>query len=84
MTEKQFASNKLRFYRKQAGLLQKDVAHALGLDCMDRISHWENGIAMPNVANLFRLAAIYGATPQDLYPELYELAKRPNQIVQEN
>ena len=49
MTKEQFASNKLLFHRKQAGLFQKDVAKALGLECMDRISHWENGIAMPNV-----------------------------------
>lgn len=75
MTNTQLVSNKLRFHRKQAGLFQKDVAKVLGLDCMDRISHWENGIAMPNVVNLFRLAAIYGVTPQVLYPELYELAK---------
>jgi transcriptional regulator with XRE-family HTH domain len=84
MTDKQFASNKLRLCRKQAGLFQKDVAHALGLDCTDRISHWENGSAMPNVVNLFKLAAIYSVTPQDLYPELYELAKRPNQPSQDD
>ncbi len=79
MTNEQFSSNKLRFHRKQAGLFQKDVAKALGLDCMDRISHWENGIAMPNIVNLFRLSAIYGVAPQDLYPELYELAKNMKQ-----
>ena len=72
----------LRFHREQASLFQKDVAKALGLDCTDRISHWETGIAMPNVVNLFRLAAIYSVTPQDLYPELYELAKSLNQVHQ--
>jgi len=84
MTNEQFVSNRLRFHRQQANLFQKDVAKALGLDCADRISHWENGIAMPNVVNLFRLAAIYGVTPQDLYPGLYELAKNMNQPHQVN
>jgi transcriptional regulator with XRE-family HTH domain len=84
MTNGQFASNKLKFYRKQAGLYQKDVASALGLDCMDRISHWENGIATPNIVNLFRLAAIYGVMPHDLYPELFEIAKSLNQKSENN
>lgn len=79
MADEQFASNKLRFHRKQAGLFQKDVAKALGLDCMDRISHWENGIAMPNVINLFRLAAIYKVLPHDLYPGLFDMVKTSKQ-----
>ena len=47
-------------------------AVALGLDCADRISRWENGLNMPSVANLFKLAGIYKVTPQELYPELME------------
>jgi DNA-binding XRE family transcriptional regulator len=38
MTNKQLISNKLRYYREGAGLLQKDVAKALGLDCTNRIA----------------------------------------------
>jgi transcriptional regulator with XRE-family HTH domain len=63
-------SNNLRMYREQAGLTQKDVAGSLGLDCTDRISRWENGVAMPSVVNLFKLAAIYKVMPHELYPEL--------------
>jgi len=70
MTNQTFTSNKLRFYREQAGLLQKDVAERLGLDCTDRISRWENGNAMPSVVNLFRLAEICKVMPQELYPNL--------------
>lgn len=84
MTDGQFVPNKLRFHRKKAGLLQKDVAQALGLDCADRISHWENGIAMPNIVNLFRLTAIYGVLPHDLYLELHEAAKERKRPDQEN
>jgi transcriptional regulator with XRE-family HTH domain len=70
MTNTKSVLNKLRFYREQAGLTQRDVAEALGLDCTDRISRWENDVAMPSVANLFKLAAIYGVMPHELYPEL--------------
>lgn len=76
MTTTQFVTNKLRHHREQAGLFQKDVAALLGLDCTDRISHWENGIAMPNVVNLFRLSAIYQVKPHELYPDLFELVQK--------
>ena len=71
-----FISNNLRQHRKISGLLQKDVAKLLGLDCADRISHWENGIAMPSVINLFRLAAIYQVMPHELYPGLMEVVQQ--------
>jgi len=73
MTNEQFVSNQLRFHRTKAGLFQKDVARTLGLDCADRISRWESGLAMPSIVNLFRLAAIYKVMPHELYPELYEI-----------
>jgi len=79
MSTTTFMSNDLRSRRKAAGLLQSDVAQALGLDCADRISHWENGTAMPNIINLFKLAAIYGVKPHELYPELFELVLKPQQ-----
>jgi transcriptional regulator with XRE-family HTH domain len=72
MTNKTFTPNKLRFHREQAGLTQKAVADVLGLDCRDRISRWENGVAMPSITNLCRLAEIYRVMPQELYPELIE------------
>ena len=70
MKNKTFTSNKLRFHRERAGLTQKDVAESLGLDCRDRISRWENGVTMPSITNLCRLAEIYKVIPQELYPEL--------------
>jgi transcriptional regulator with XRE-family HTH domain len=77
MSQKQIVPNTLRMHREQAGLFQKDVARILNLDCMDRISRWENGVAMPSVVNLFRLASIYGVLPHDLYPGLVEAARQP-------
>jgi len=59
--------NKLRELRMKNNLTQKQVAKLLGLQCEDRLSHWENGLAMPSVRNLFRLANIYKVMPNDLY-----------------
>jgi transcriptional regulator with XRE-family HTH domain len=81
MNNKPF-SNSLREHRLKAGLLQRDVASLLGLDCADRLSRWENGTAMPNVLNLFRLAGVYKVLPHDLYPKLYDITKHLNQSSQ--
>ena len=63
----------LRFYRKQAGLRQIDVAAKLGFTSTDRISHWEKGTAFPCVTNLFRLSAIYKVPAQGLYAEFVKM-----------
>ena len=64
--------NTLREHRLRAGLLQRNVASALGLDCTDRLSRWENGNALPSIANLFKLSVIYKCPPQELYAGLYQ------------
>ncbi len=63
--------NNLRHQRERVGLRQTDIAKLLGLQCSDRLSRWEHGIAMPSVVNLFKLAVLYGVAPQELYPELF-------------
>jgi len=50
---------KLKEARKQKGLTQKQAAELLGLQCEDRISHWEKGSAVPSVKNLVRLCEVY-------------------------
>ena len=64
--------NKLRIYRVQVNLRQIDVAKLLKLDCADRISRWETGVAVPSIVNLFRLAIIYKVSPQDLFSETWQ------------
>jgi transcriptional regulator with XRE-family HTH domain len=71
MHTKPFA-NSLRFHRTNAGLRQTDVARLLGLDCADRLSRWENGLAVPSIVNLFKLATVYKVEPRELYGELYQ------------
>lgn len=69
-------SNNLRFHRERVGLRQIDIARLLGLQSSDRISHWEHGVAMPSVVNLFKLAVIYQVSPQELYSELFRAIER--------
>lgn len=59
--------NNLKLIRLAVGLRQKDVAKLLGCKSEDRISHWENGSAMPSVPNLFKLCEIYKVGPFDIY-----------------
>jgi transcriptional regulator with XRE-family HTH domain len=63
--------NSLRKHRKAAGLRQLDVAHLLGLESTDRISRWENGIAVPHLENAFKLAALYHVSLHDLYQDYF-------------
>jgi transcriptional regulator with XRE-family HTH domain len=63
-------TNNLREMRKNSGMRQIDVAALIGHVNPDRISNWEKGFAFPSVMNLFRLSAIYGVAPEQLYTEL--------------
>jgi transcriptional regulator with XRE-family HTH domain len=64
--------NSLRKHRKAAGLRQREVAVALGLNGTERISKWENGHAIPKGRSLFLLAMLYRVPPQQLFNEMYE------------
>lgn len=59
--------NKLKELRIKQGLTQKQVAEILKLDCENRISRWEKGLAMPSIKNLIRLSKIYGVTLSEIY-----------------
>ena len=52
-------------------MLQIDVAELLGHASSDRVSNWEKGLGFPSIVNLFKLSAIYGVPPEQLYTELH-------------
>ena len=56
---------KIRQARENAGLSQKQLAEALGLD-QSAVSKWETGKSEPVIHNLRRLADILGCRPADL------------------
>ncbi len=55
----------IRFYRKQLGLTQEELAHLL---CGKKslVSNYENGYSTPDVYTLCRLAEIFGVTLDEL------------------
>ena len=52
--------------RKAAGLTVKDVQDIFGFSTPQAIYKWQRGTAMPTIDNLVVLAAIFGATLDDL------------------
>ena len=59
--------NSLRKFRRVRGLKQKEVARIMGVRSASMISRWEQGIALPNTENAFKLAAIYRTMVDALY-----------------
>lgn len=57
--------DKLKFLRLSKGLLQKDVARALGISTQ-AYSLYEKGLREPNLDTLEKLAAFFGVTPNEL------------------
>lgn len=60
--------NRLAEYRRKAGLVQEDLAQAMGVRSAT-ISRWERGISFPNLRQLHKLARLLEATVDDLFPE---------------
>lgn len=56
---------KIRRYREAAGMSQRQLAVALGID-QSAVSFWETGKSEPTLFNLRRLADVLGCKPADL------------------
>jgi len=67
--------NNLRAHREKAALLQSDVARHLGFAGTDRISRWENGLSVPSLVNLFKLAVLYDVPPHALYEKVFAMVQ---------
>jgi DNA-binding XRE family transcriptional regulator len=64
--------NKLRSYRHCFAYSQKTVARMLGLSDTSVLSKWENGVSVPNIVQVFRLARMYRTEPHRLYEDLWD------------
>ena len=65
-----FLPNCLRRYMRAAGFKQKDVACILGLKSASMISRWENGLCLPKLQSLFKLAILYRTMVDTLFIDL--------------
>jgi len=64
--------NKLQTFRMTAGFQHRQVASLLEVSNPATISDWETWKKMPSGINLIKLCILYGATPQEMYPEYYQ------------
>ena len=55
-------ADQIRFYRKQKGLTQEQLAEAMGVS-VAAVSKWEQGQSLPEIPMLMELAAAYDASP---------------------
>lgn len=51
--------------RKKAGLLQREVAQALGVS-LGTVAMWDTGRNMPRASQLPKIAELYGVTVDEL------------------
>lgn len=58
--------NKIKNFREKKGVLQKDMAEAIGVTTM-AVSQWERGERMPNDSLKVTIAAYFGTTVSDIF-----------------
>ena len=61
MFDIQVLKEKIRFYRRQAGLTQIALAEKLGVS-FQAVSNWETGTTVPDIENLCTLAQFFGVS----------------------
>lgn len=65
-TVKEEIAKNLLFYRKKAGLTQKELAAKLGVK-NTAVSNWESGNNSIDIETLFSACEIFGVTLNDMY-----------------
>lgn len=58
--------NKIKSFRERKGVLQKDMAEAIGVTAM-AVSQWERGERMPNDSLKVTIATYFGTTVSDIF-----------------
>lgn len=57
--------NQLRQMRESKGMLQADLAKAVGVS-QGIISYWESGENVPGISNLIRLSRVFDISLEDM------------------
>ncbi|RIK82248.1 hypothetical protein DCC62_00455 [candidate division KSB1 bacterium] len=72
MTQAYPIQNRLRKYRKHAGITQQEVARRVGVSSPSQVSRWERGERLPNLTQALRLSALYNRMVNDLFFDLFD------------
>lgn len=67
--------NRLKRYRRIAGLSQKRAARLIGLSNTSALCKWEKGKALPSLPFLFKLSVVYSTHPVHLYQDFWQSLK---------
>lgn len=59
-------------YRRRWGLEQQELARLIGVQGQPAVSRLEYGKRHPSLAHAFALFIIFGTSPQELFPGLFE------------
>lgn len=62
----------LRTHRRQWGFTQRELARLIGRGGPERVSDVERAKARPNAAEILAYSVLFGESPGDLFPALYE------------
>ena len=65
MKKSKYSENPMAACRIAAGMLQEEVAAAVGVD-RSAVAHWESGRTVPRTEKLLKLARLYGCTVEAL------------------
>lgn len=59
-------SHNIRYLRKQKGLSQEELAHALGMKSLSSVQKWEDGTNVPPMRRIERIAEYFGRSVSEM------------------
>lgn len=68
--------NQIRQYRREYGLLQKEVSYLLGHKSSSHISYYERRKKLPSLATALKLEIILRKPISYLFPDLYQTLRQ--------
>lgn len=75
-TVREEVAKNLLFYRKKAGLTQRELAEKLGVK-NTAVSNWESGNNSVDIETLFKASKIFGVSLADMYGQYSTLDPAP-------
>lgn len=82
MTVKEEIAKNILYYRKKAGLTQKELAEQLNVR-NSAVSNWENGNNSIDIEKLFEIVRLFDITINDLYGAYANAISNPVEITNE-
>lgn len=69
--------NRIRQFRKEKGLTQRELAHVMGYKSVSSLAHMEAGRKLPTIRTIMKLEAALQRPLRDIYPRLFDAIYLP-------